>query len=485
MVIGLDAFDADIAFGMVREGKLPTLAGLLESTSWARTLSPPGMAVGASWPSITTGCLPSRHGFYCDQQLAPGTYEAPHAGLRNIAQQRLWSALASAGRRCIVLDAPITVPQPLPGGAQLVEWGAHDGFEPLSSEPPEFADEVVEQFGDYAVIGKCDDYARAGDYGGLRDALLRAPALKGELFSSLLDRDTWDFFFATFSESHCAGHHFWSNHDPTHPDHDPITREAYGDVILAVYEAIDASLGNVLTHIPDDASLMVLLSHGVGPHYDGEHIMAAILRTLDAHEGTSRLLEVREQVVRGLQRRGRQARRALPLDSARRYFKVPNNEQYAGIRLNVKGREPRGRVAPGAEFDARIATLTAHLLEIENAETGEPLFTEILRTTDVYDGPLVDTLPDLLAGWNHARRRSAPPRSARIGVIRGDNTAIRNGDHRSGGLVLLRRPTIAPNEIPTPIPVIDLAPTIASWFDVELPDVDGRPVAEWAMAPVR
>ncbi len=484
MVIGLDAFDPDIAFGMVREGRLPTLAGLLESTSWARTLSPPGMAVGASWPSITTGCLPSRHGFYCDQQLAPGTYEAPYAGPRNITQQRLWSALASAGRRCIVLDAPITVPQPLPGGAQLVEWGAHDGFEPLSSEPPEFADEVVEQFGDYAVIGKCDDYARAGDYGGLRDALLRAPALKGELFSSLLDRDTWDFFFATFSESHCAGHQFWSNHDPTHPDHDPITREAYGDVILAVYEAIDASLGNVLTHIPDDASLMVLLSHGVGPHYDGEHIMAAILRALDAHEGTSRLLEVREQVVRGLQRRGRQARRALPLDSARRYFKVPNNEQYAGIRLNVKGREPRGRVAPGAEFEATIATLTAHLLEIENAETGEPLFTEILRTTDVYDGPLVDTLPDLLAGWNRASPIRAA-RSARIGVIRRDRTAIRNGDHRSGGLVLVRRPTIAPNEIPTPIPVVDLAPTIASWFDVELPGVDGRPVAEWAMAPVR
>ena len=173
-----------------------------------------------------------------------------------------------------------------------MEWGAHDGFEPLGSDPPEFADEVVERFGDYSVIGKCDDYARAGDYDGLRDALLRAPAVKGELFGSLLDRDTWDFFFATFSESHCAGHQFWSNHDPTHPDHDPIAREAHGDVIFAVYEAIDRSLGDVLTHVPDDASLMVLLSHGIGPHYDGEHIMAAILRVLDADEGTSRVLEL-------------------------------------------------------------------------------------------------------------------------------------------------------------------------------------------------
>ena len=66
-MIGLDAFDPDIALDMVRDGRLPTLAGLLESTSWARTLSPPGMVVGAIWPSITTGCLPSRHGFYCDR----------------------------------------------------------------------------------------------------------------------------------------------------------------------------------------------------------------------------------------------------------------------------------------------------------------------------------------------------------------------------------------------------------------------------------
>ena len=442
------------------------------------------MTIGATWPSITTGCLPSRHGFYCDRQLMPGTYEARHTGPRDITQLRLWSALASAGRRCLVLDVPITAPQPIPGGAQLVEWGAHDGFEPLGSDPPEFADEVVGRFGDYSVIGKCDDYARAGDYDGLRDALLRAPAVKGELFSSLLDRDTWDFFFATFSESHCAGHQFWRGHDPNHPDHDPIAREAHGDVILAVYEAIDRSLGDVLTHVPDDASLMVLLSHGIGPHYDGEHIMAAILRALDAVEGTSRVLELREQVVRRLQRHGLRARRGLALDSARRYFKVPNNEQYTGIRLNVKGREPRGRIAPGAEFDATIETLTAQLLEIENADTGEPLFTEILRTSDVYDGPLVDALPDLLAGWNRASPiRGA--RSARIGTIRGDSTAIRNGDHRSGGLVLLRRPTVAPGEMPAPIPVIDLAPTVASWFGVELPDVDGRPVAEWAMAPVR
>ena len=155
------------------------------------------------------------------------------------------------------------------------------------------------------------------------------------------------------------------------------------------------------------------------------------------------------------------------------------------MRLNVKGREPRGRVAPGAEFDATIEKLTAQLLEIENAETGEPLFTEILRTDDVYDGPLVDTLPDLLAGWSRA---VADPRRA-LGSHRHD-PGRQPGDPQ-------RRPPVG---WPGPAPTSDASlptrcrhrsrsstsrPTIASWFGVELPDVDGRPVAEWAMAPVR
>src|SRR5205807_2031942 len=83
------------------------------------------MVVGAIWPSITTGCEPGGHGFYCDRQLNVGTYETRRAGPRDITQPRLWNALASAGRRCLVVDVPITFPQPLPGGAQLVEWGGH------------------------------------------------------------------------------------------------------------------------------------------------------------------------------------------------------------------------------------------------------------------------------------------------------------------------------------------------------------------------
>lgn len=480
VVVGLDAFDTDIALEMVRDGRLPTLASLLDSTAWARTLTPPGMVIGAIWPSITTGCWPSRHGFYCDRRLESGTYETRKVGPRDITTRRIWDTLASAGKRCLVLDAPITVPSRLPGGAQLVEYGVHDRFAPLSSEPAALVNEVVERFGNYTIPGKCDDFALHKDYSGLRDALLRGAELKGQVVSSFLEGDNWDLCFAVLSESHCAGHQFWSYHDPSHPAYDPGAREQLGDVLLDVYQGVDAALGEVIARVPDDASLLVLLSHGIGPHYDGEHLISEILRRLDGGGGgTSRAVELRERVVRRFGRRGRHRRDAFPVDSGHRFFRAPNNDAYAGIRFNVKGREPRGLVRPGRELDAAIEQLCGELLEFDNAETGQPLFTEIIRTSDVYDGPLLHTLPDLLAGWS----RAAPirgARSPRIGTIWGDTRAVRTGDHRPGGLALVRHGDSSRagvrGELPAPIQVVDLAPTVASWFGVELPDVDGAPL---------
>jgi predicted AlkP superfamily phosphohydrolase/phosphomutase len=473
--IGLDAFDADIAFDLIEQGRLPTLAALLASTTWARTITPPGMVVGTIWPTITTGSWPSSHGFYSDRQFRAGTYEIHSAGPRDIVGSRVWDALAAAGRRCMVLDAPITVPTSLPSGAHLVEYGAHDRFEPMGSEPPELVQEIVECFGPYTVAGKCDDFALAGDYAGLRDALISGATLKARVISEYLARDEWDFFFAVFSESHCAGHQFWSHHDPTHPAHESAAREQLGDVLVEVYEAVDTGLGEVLARIPKDASLVVLLSHGIGPHYDGGHLMSAILRRLDTETPLDRMVAFRERALRQLHRRRRQQQRATPVDSGHHFFKIPTNDEYAGVRFNVKGREPRGRIRRGRELDAAIHKLSVDLSEVENLDTGDPVFAEIIRTSDVYDGPFVDALPDLLCGW----ARTAPVRgvrSPRFGTLRGETRALRTGDHHGGGLALARHRGAPTGELPAPIPVTDLAPTIAAWLGTGLPDADGAPI---------
>ncbi len=476
IVIGLDALDSGVARELMNAGRMPNLAAFLDTAAWGPTENPPGLIVGGVWPTITTGCWPDHHGFYCDLQIEPGTYEARRTTPADLAVPQVWEVVAAAGKRCVTLDAPVATLTGRDDVVQLVEWGTHDRLLPLCSTPPGLADDVVREFGEYPVQPKCDHYTRAGDAAGLVAALHAGIAAKERLATAYLERGPWDLAWFVFSESHCAGHQFWAIHDEADPMHDPALRAELGDPLLEVYEALDAALGRLLAKIGDDATVAVLLSHGVGRHDDADHLLGEILRRLDvAEDGSHRVIGWRERAHRRIERRGRLARRARPLESERRFFKVPNNELYAGIRINLEGREPRGRVAPGAEADSVIAQLRDDLLAVENVETGAPLVREVWRADARYDGPQRDRLPDLFVEWNRGGPMHAA-RSPKIGTVRGTTPSTRTGDHRPTGLFAFRSDGVIPGPLNATVSATDIAPTIAAQLGVTMPAAQGTPI---------
>jgi predicted AlkP superfamily phosphohydrolase/phosphomutase len=160
------------------------------------------------------------------------------------------------------------------------------------------------------------------------------------------------------------------------------------------------------------------------------------------------------------------------VDGGRRFFAIPNNDVCGAIRINVRGREPAGHVAPGREFDQTCDMLESELATWTNLETGEPLVQRVVRVETCYDGPARDRLPDLLVEWN----RTAPIRSIgapRYGRIDQEYVGVRTGDHVPGGLLVARGPGIQPGRRTDGISMVDLAPTIAAAVEVDLPGVDG------------
>jgi predicted AlkP superfamily phosphohydrolase/phosphomutase len=473
VVLGFDAMDTDLALQLVSEGRMPALASLLDTSAWARTRTPPGLVVGAIWPSITTGCSPDRHGFYSDYQLAPGTYDARPAGPWLVETPRIWDTLSAAGKECAVVDVPLTTTATGLRGEQLVEWGSHDRFVvPTESSPTTLVADIRARFGEYPVQPRCDGYAN--DLPALRDALLRAIDARRDLIADFLDRHPADFSMFAFSESHCAGHHLWRIHDPAHPDHDAELRAELGDALELVYEALDAALAQLLEHVPDDAALAVVCSHGIGAHYDGNHLLRKVCRRLDTLDRPSPVRDFRERAIKRTRRRRLAAEHSYGLDGARRYFWVPNNDAYGAIRVNLRGREPRGLVKRGAEADALAREIRADLLALENPDTGEPAIVDVMLTSELYDGPRRNVLPDLLVDWNRSRPIRAV-RSAKLGEIRQEPHPLRSGDHRPGGLFALRSPGLATGPRSERVPVEDLAPTLAALLGVELPGIDGTP----------
>jgi predicted AlkP superfamily phosphohydrolase/phosphomutase len=481
VVIGFDAMDAGIAQHMVQEGRLPAVAALMRDGARTTVTNPPGLVVGSTWPSFWSGLWPSRHGFYCFQQLEPHSYKVRRYSPKDVVAPSFWSTMAGAGKRVCIVDVPLTPLTRPANGVHVIDWGTHDRMLEFETWPADFQREIVADIGPYPIANRCDHYAAEGRWDDLLRDLKLGIERKTELNVRLLERERWDAFVSIYAESHCAGHQFWWAHDPQHPRYSADA----GDPLLQVYEALDQALGRVLAHVPAEANVFVLMSHGIGSHHDADHLLPRILNSLDeAYGPTSRARVLTEKVRRLLLRWRERLRPRSPdplaatprwVDASRRFFRLPNNEMFGGVRLNIAGREPRGRVRPGPELDELVIWLERELLALTDPDTGRRIVRRVLKARELYTGELRDALPDLMIDWD----RSAPitaVSSEKLGVIRGEYSGVRTGDHRSTGLLLARGPDVSATGIGAAVGMVDLAPTLASLLGLPLVGLDGAPI---------
>jgi predicted AlkP superfamily phosphohydrolase/phosphomutase len=143
--------------------------------------------------------------------------------------------------------------------------------------------------------------------------------------------------------------------------------------------------------------------------------------------------------------------------------------------VNLAGREPAGKVAPG-EFDAVCESIERELLAFTNADTGAPVVQRVWRIDEVFRGPNLHHLPDLIVEWN----RDAPiarVHSPKTGEISGTYTKPRTGDHSPDGFFCMTGSGARSGRIGRNVSIMDFGPTIAERLGVELADVDGHSFA--------
>jgi predicted AlkP superfamily phosphohydrolase/phosphomutase len=433
---------------------------LWATAAFAPTENPRGFVVGATWPTLWSGLEPNRHGSYSTRQLVSGTYELQAASPADVTFEPFWIPIARAGRRVGVYDVPLARLTAHPNCVHVVEWGGHDRIYGAQSSPPDVLDALERDTGEYAVREECDRYAERAAWQELHDDLLRGVEQHTTVILRAVEQSDRDLIVSVFSESHCAGHNLWSHRE----------------LLEAVYGAIDRAVGEILAALPSDTSAVVLLSHGVAPAFGGEHLFAEIARRLDDSYGApSRLVTMRERVARpvGRWRHARRTPGALQsVDSRRRFFAVPGIGMDSYVRFNVVGREPRGRVRPGAELERLTESLRRDLLELVDQDTRQPVVRDVWRTADAYEGS-VDVLPDLVVEWDP----TAPCTrigSPRIGVAEKRRGGIRAGEHRAPGMLFVRGPNVASGPLEGDVRAVDLAPTLMAMLGVAPQDLDGR-----------
>jgi predicted AlkP superfamily phosphohydrolase/phosphomutase len=463
-VIGFDGMELSLVHRWAGKGHLPTFARLLEASSWTQFRLPPEYSSGMVWPSINTGLEPSVHQTSFGLRLVEGTYRLRPRRHQDVRGIPFWHALAARGRRLVLMDVPFARVDPACSGMQIIGWGQHEWGWPRESHPRRLLAEVERAFGRYPLTTFAEDTFACDGADALLNGLLRGTEQRTRILCHLTRQDDWDLFYGVFHEAHGAGHYLWHLSDTSHPLFERSSEIGSPDPLLRVYSALDRSLQKLIEHFGKDVTVMVILSHGMGPNYSGDHLFAELLTRFNRScrdspcNNLSRTdnLGVWDLTIGKLPPRLRKrAQRHVPPQlrrwlSAKRHqhrgiwrheesFALPGLDGFSAVRVNLAGREPDGVVHAGRKYDEYLDAMQAEFRSWTVGSAGQKAVARVHRAARGLDALRLGVAPDLMVWWNKARP-ICEIRSPALGEVRGNSTDERTGEHVMHSLVLLRHP---------------------------------------------
>jgi predicted AlkP superfamily phosphohydrolase/phosphomutase len=525
LVVGFDGADWDVLRPLVAAGRMPNLA------AWLREAGPragaplpsttPPMSFPA-WTSFATGLAPGRHGVFDFTQKRPGAWRLRFVNAADRAGASLWGRAAARGDAVLCLGVPASFPpEPLPGGLLVPGFDApvSTGSDARAASDPARYARVARRAGPW-MAPDLDEGARGDGWHERAAAALvaRVDRKTGFALEALrqLREDGRDPALAVvvFSESDTVAHHFWRDHDPRSPRHDPAASAARRGALAAVYERLDAAAGALRAAFGEDALCVLLSDHGQGGasrrvvHLNRRLAECGLLARAGrgATERAARL--ARDAALRWLPPRAAQAvfRRArgsaARLESAARFGGFDWRRTFAvseeantqpGVWIALRGREAAGAVAP-ADYERVRQDVIDALLDWKlpaGAGThgcGHPVVARARRREEVYEGPFVARAPDVVVelssedGYAHSlvptpwHEGGGPA----VRTLAGDELAGgrgrgMNGTHRPAGVWL----AVGGAAPAAPASIAGVAPALAATLGLE----DAPPAAPAGAPP--
>jgi predicted AlkP superfamily phosphohydrolase/phosphomutase len=465
LYVGLDSAEPRLIARWTADGTLPTLGRLLAAGTVRRIDNYRGLSHGCYWPSIHTRRTPAEHGRYFNRQLVPGTYRIEDFPSTRCSGLPLWADLERDGARVAAVDMARTPPAGLVRGVEVVNWLAHDPDSPLATTPAPLGAELVRRFGADPFLPGLDAFVkRCDDLEVVAAACARRIDWKTAWCVEQLGRRAWDFFAVTYHDAHDLGHLAWHLHDATHPAFDPALRARIGDPLERAMRGLDAALGALIAAAGPGATVIVVTGPGMETNSTGNNVLPEILARLDRGpprgpaSGAAGAGPAPAPTVSPLRRayhalapaaakralrRTKEALLGTDEERARgaaRWFALPHADNSGGVRLNVRGREPRGRIGPGRERARALEELSAALAELRDG-AGRPAVADVVAVDE--GGTARTGLPDLIVVWNRAADFRTVE-SPRIGRVERARLPRRTGDHTEQGDLIVATPLALP-----------------------------------------
>ena len=501
LVVGLDSATLDLIQPWAAEGDLPTLARIMSEGAWGRLESVIPPLTGPAWISFMTGKNPGKHGIFDFIRRGRNDYNGIpiNASLRD--GDTLWHLLSEAGRRVIVHAVPATYP-PEPVNGTMVTGMLTPPDATDFAYPPELAQEIQRAVPSFSLAPEGTAHA-LGREARLVAGLERMTQMNRETLRYLMARDEWDFVMTVFKEPDVAMHWLWRFTDQSHSSYVTEAPDNVRQGLKQCYRNMDAGLAELLDAAGENTIVIIMSDHGAGPLEQYIHANAWLLSEGfmslrgNARIGAKRLIyrlgitptalyKLTMALGRGAQMaQTMRQHKAGAMSMVRRVFlsfadvdwsrtSVYALGNYGQLYINLRGREPQGIVAPGAEYERVVEDVVERLHNLRHPKTGEAIPLRVYRRGEIYRGDHLEEGPDVVFLPVDMRYNG-------FGLYQFSSKSWlepsfdRSGGHRMHGTVMLFGPGIRRGQKLEGARLIDLAPTVLAALGVPIPDdMDGR-----------
>lgn len=488
LLIGLDGATWDILDPLVKQGRMPHLAGLIAGGCKGILNSTKPPITPAAWTTFMTGKGPGRHGIIDFLRYDAAAGRLSFNNYIEISGKTIWELLSERGYKVGSINLPMTYP-PRPVNGFMIS-----GFDTPSVEldftyPRELKAELLQRYPDYTHEKKWQRRILGGDrlfaenLGYITQSFQRGC----ELASFCGQRYGWDVMMVLFKLVDNLQHKAWRYLDPRTAHCNPRRAE----MARQCFEKLDDAIGNLSRLAADhNASIMIMSDHGHGSLV-GKVQPNLLLRQwgyLHLGAGASRFGVRGRQILRRLTGRknafadsnGHGVDRELAVDWSRTRACVLHAGIYGFCYLNVAGRQPTG-IVPPAEYE-RLRDELRDRLQTATTRTPDgrvlPLFPEVHKPEELYQCERDEHawLPDLIL--------VPQPGLAVVRKIRGSRP-VRwlpprriEGTHRVEGIFVSQGAGFCRGE-QIHANIADIAPTLLAGLGLPVPiDMEGRVIHE-------
>jgi predicted AlkP superfamily phosphohydrolase/phosphomutase len=340
------------------------------------------------------------------------------------------------------------------------------------SYPAGFSGELFDKIGYYRTLGWAEatwplNEARM-DEQTFMDDLYKAFDDRAQVILTRLAAREWDLMVGVIESTDRVQHMMWRLIDPKHPMYDAALAAKFGGAIESVYRRADTFVGEVMDRVDPGTPVMVVSDHGFHSWRKAVNLNTWLVQngymTLQGQSPADKKLDDLFGGGTFWENVDWSRTRAYAMGIGQIYF-------------NLRGRESRGIVSPGAEARQLTDELSGRLLTMKDPDDGAPIIRSVYKRDDIYSGEFVSNASELQIGMHEGYRVSWQTTlgGSPEGLVY-PNMKKWSADHGGYDYATTAGVLIVNRRLTTPTPsIMDVAPTVLKYFGLQVPaDIDGK-----------